>query len=86
MDKNQHSKNKKVIEISYSWGDEETPVDVPENIDAFDFMLELALKEMKIEMREHPGEGFACMGAEENFIELKYCDGESCYYKISEQA
>ena len=47
------------VEIKYSWGEEESPVTVPEGQDGFDFMLGLALNEMKIEMKEHIDEGFA---------------------------
>lgn len=71
-----------MIDIRYSWGDEETPVDVPEGKDAWQFMLELALKEMEIECQEHCGEGIVKIIPDKERIELHYMDGEICYYTI----
>lgn len=71
-----------MINIEYSWGDKEEPVEVPEGKDAWEFMLELALKECKIECQEHCGEGAIKIIPDEDGIELHYCDGEICYYTI----
>ena len=76
--------SRKQINISYSWGDEECPVVVPEGEDTYEFMLNLALKELRIELMEHLGEGTASIEAEENYINLTYCDGQICYYKVAD--
>ena len=47
------------VDISYSWGDRETPIEIPANKNNWDYMLELAIREMKEECRTHCG--WKCM-------------------------
>lgn len=72
------------IKINYSWGDEEPPVEVPKDQDPWQFMLDLALKELRIECLEHCGEGEIKIIPGETGIELHYHDGEICYYEIAD--
>ena len=74
--------DKYAIKITYSWGDEEEPVKIPEGKDAYEEMLNLALRELRIELTEHCGEGTASICATEEGIDLTYCDGEICRYNI----
>lgn len=71
-----------MIDIRYSWGDVEEPVEVPERIDAWQYMLNLALNELKIECQEHCGEGGASIIPKEDSIEVHYIDGKICYYTL----
>lgn len=72
----------KAIKIQYSWGDSEEPVEVPGGQDAWEFMMELAAKEAKIECREHRGEGCVKIVPNDNGIALYYCNDSICYYSI----
>lgn len=58
------------VDISYSWGDRETPIEIPANKNNWDYMLELAIREMKEECRTHCGEGMASIIPTEDGIEL----------------
>lgn len=72
----------KAIEIQYSWGDSEEPVEVPDGQDAWEFMMGLAAKEAEIECREHRGEGCVKIVPNDNGIALYYCNDSICYYSI----
>lgn len=71
------------IKIDYTWGDKEIPVKIPENTkDKYMFMVDLALKELRIELEEYCGEGVCHIEANEEGINLTYQDGEICRYEI----
>lgn len=72
----------KMIDIKYSWGDSEEPVEIPDGQDAWEFMLELALKEARLECREHFSEGCVRIIPNADNIELHYCNGDICHYSI----
>lgn len=74
--------NKKMIDIRCSWGDDEKPVEVPDGEDAWQFMLELVVKEAKIECQDYCDEGELKIIPKEDSLELHYMDGEICYYTI----
>lgn len=80
-------KENKYICIWYSWGDIENPVEVPAEENAFEYMLNLAFKEARIELIENLNAVTITANDEcendEQGITLKYhSDGEYCYYKI----
>ena len=76
----------KYIGIWYSWGDIENPIEVPENVDAFNYMMKIALVEVKISVIE--SEDTVTIWIEEDsngneVVVLNYHrDNEYCYYKI----
>lgn len=72
------------VDISYSCGDRETPIEIPADRNNWDYMLELAIREMKEECRTHCGEGMASIIPTEDGIELHYMDGSVCQYELVE--
>ena len=77
----------KWIQIWYSWGDQEAPVEVPEGEDAWEYMKKLAVDEAAVSFHEHEADGAIGMKfyADEGKIVLHYpCDGEYCYYLITD--
>ena len=76
----------KWIQIWYSWGDQESPVEVPEGTDAWKYMMELAVKEAHIEIHEHEPEIDVMLQVSKNLdkVTLHYTDGERCYYLITD--
>lgn len=76
----------KYIGIWYSWGDVEYPVKVPEGRDAFNYMIEIALKEVKISITESEDIVAIWIKEDDNgneIVVLNYQrDNEYCYYKI----
>ena len=76
----------KYIGIWYSWGDIECPVEVPENVDAFNYMMKVALEEVKVSVTE--SEDTVTIWIKEDndgseVVVLNYHrDNEYCYYKI----
>jgi hypothetical protein len=76
---------KKWIQIWYSWGDQESPVEVPDGIDAWEYMKELAATEVFVSQEEHPYGCTIWPYPDEYKIVLKYhCDDEYCYYLATE--
>lgn len=76
----------KYIGIWYSCGDVEYPVEVPEGKDEFDYMLDIAMKEVKVSVIEAEDAVTVGMTEDESgneIVMLRYhCDDEICYYKI----
>jgi hypothetical protein len=78
----------KYIGIWYSWGDIELPVKVPENEDAFDYMMEVALQEVKVSIAECEDTVTIWLKDIDHrngsgVIVLNYhSDNEYCYYKL----
>lgn len=75
----------KYIGIWYSRGDVEYPVEVPENVDAFDYMMKTALEEVRVSITE--SEDAVTIWVKEDdgreIVVLNYhSDNEYCYYKI----
>lgn len=79
-------KENKYICIWYSWGDIEPLVGAPEGWDAFDYMVSLALREVKtclVENEEPITVGMNEDEAGNKTIVLNYLvDNEYCYYKV----
>lgn len=76
----------KEIRITYSWGDEELPVVIPNGEDPVEFMFKLVTKEAFIDCVEHCNEGIVTIIPCEDSAELHYHDGEVCYYSIVESS
>lgn len=77
----------KWIQIWYSWGDQESPVEVPEGTDAWEYMKKLAVDEAAVSFYEHEDEGEIGLKfyADEGKIVLHYpSDDEYCYYLITD--
>ena len=76
----------KYICIWYSWGDIESPIKVPEKEDAFDYMMSIALEEVKTSIVED--EEPVTIWVKENddgeeIIVINYhYNNEFCYYKV----
>lgn len=75
-------KENKYIGIWYSWGDIEVPVEVPEGKDAFDYMVELALEEVRITIVEDEEKATIWINEDENVVLNYHYDNEYCYYRI----
>lgn len=77
-----------IININYSWGDDEEPIviNTSDRWSAFRHMCNLAIKELNIECDEHPEYvEYTVMKVFENKIVLRYGhDNEECYYELSE--
>ena len=77
------------IIINYSWGDEESPIEIEKECkeDAFEYMFELATKELKTCLQEQGYEEPYNLKIypDENKIILWYgYDCEECYYELIE--
>lgn len=77
-----------VINISYSWGDEEEPINMnaADKWMVFGHMCNLAIQELKIECNEHPESAErTVMQVCTDKIILNYGhDDEQCYYELKE--
>ncbi len=75
----------KWIQIWYSWGDQESPVEVPEGTDAWEYMVQLATKEARIELVENEPviDVMLQFAKDMNKVTLYYADGQRCYYLIT---
>ena len=77
-----------LINISYSWGDEEEPIEIKaENKwKPIEYMCNLAIKEYRIECEEHPEYADqTTIKFFEDKIVLHYGhDDEECYYELEE--
>lgn len=73
------------IQIYYSWGDQESPLEVPESEDPFEYAFELALDEIRVATFEAE-EAYHSINADRDssLITLYYGDGTYCYYQITE--
>lgn len=77
----------KWIQIWYSWGDQESPVEVPNGTDAWEYAKKLAIDEAERDFFEHEDEGEIGLKffVNEGKIILHYpCDDEYCYYLITD--
>lgn len=75
----------KWIQIWYSWGDQESPIEVPDGIDAWEYMKQLVITEVDISQEEYPYGCSVWVYPEEDKIVLKYhSDDEYCYYLITD--
>lgn len=76
---------KKWIQIWYSWGDQESPVEVPEGADAWEYMKKLAVDEADVSQEEYPyGCGIWMYPDKDRIILQYYQDDEYCYYLITD--
>ena len=76
---------KKWIQIWYSWGDQESPVEVPNGTDAWEYMQQLVIKEVAVSQEEYPYGCGIWMYPDEDKVVLKYYqDDEYCYYLITD--
>lgn len=77
---------KKYIQIWYSWGDQESPIEVPKGTDAWEYMKQLVANEVFVSQEAYPEGCTVYVYADENKVELKYhYDGEWCYYLITDE-
>ena len=78
---------KKWIQIWYSWGDQESSIEVPEGTDAWEYMKSLAVNEAEIAFSSHEDEGEIGLqffvGEEKIVLHYPY-DDEYCYYLITD--
>lgn len=75
------------IQIWYSWGDQESPVEVPEGTDAWEYAKKLAVDEAERDFSEHEDDGEIGLQffKSEGKIILHYpSDDEHCYYLITD--
>lgn len=75
------------ININYSWGDEESPIKIEKECmeDAFDYMIDLAINELKTSLQEWREPHNIRVYPNENKVTLWYgYDDENCYYKLVE--
>lgn len=76
----------KYIGIWYSWGDTECPVKIPQNVNEFSYMMQIALEEVRVSVVE--SEDTVTIWIKEDYdgneiVVLNYhSDGEFCYYQI----
>ena len=76
----------KWIQIWYSWVDIESPVEIPEVVDAWEYMKKIVAEEVFVAQEEYPGGCTVYVYAEEEKVYLKYhIDGEWCYYLITDE-
>lgn len=77
----------KWIQIWYSWGDQESPVEVPEGMDAWEYMAQLAVREAQIELKENEPDIDVMLqfSADMSKVTLHYADGQRCYYLITDE-
>lgn len=75
---------KQWIQIWYSWGDREDPVEVPDGEDAWKYALHLAVEEAAVSQEMCEGE--VGLRFDENFgkITLRYADDTLCHYLITD--
>ena len=75
----------KWIQIWYSWGDRESPVEVPSEADAWEYMKQLVITEIDVCQEEYPyGCGVWMYPDEEKIVIKYYQDDEYCYYLITD--
>ena len=75
---------KKWIQIWYSWGDQESPVEVPVGTDPWEYLKKLVIDEVSVYQEEYPYGCGVWMHPDDNMVELKYFDDNTyCYYMIT---
>lgn len=76
----------KWIQIWYSWGDQESPIEVPDEADAWEYMAQLAINELRIDVEEKESDVNTILqfSSTMNKVTLYYADGERCYYLITD--
>lgn len=78
-----------IIKIKYSWGgDEEEPILInsKNKTDAFNYMIDLAVKETKTTIKEHKDDISIRIFPKDYDILLDYgYDGTQCYYELKEE-
>ena len=76
----------KWIQIWYSWGDQESPVEVPDGVDAWEYLKQLVAEEIFVSQEEYPEGCTVYVYADEEKVELGYHrDSEWCYYLITDE-
>ena len=76
----------KYIQIWYSWGDIECPVEIPEGVDEWKYMKQIVAEEMFVAQEEHPYGCTMYAYVEKGKVELRYHqDDEWCYYLITDE-
>ena len=77
-----------IIRIKYSWGDEEEPILInsKNKTDAFNHMIDLAVKETKTTIKEHDDDIIIRIFPKDYDLILNYgYDGEQAYYDLKEE-
>ena len=75
----------KWIQIWYSWGDQESPIEVPNGTDAWEYMKKLVIDEAEVSQEDRDCESHIRFYPEEEKIVLRYgYDDEECYYLITD--
>ena len=73
------------VHIWYSWGDQESPVEVPEGTDAWEYLKSLVMEEIAVSQEDYPHGCVVWMHPDERKVVLKYLrDDECCFYLISD--
>lgn len=75
------------IQMWYSWGDQETPIEAPVGVDPWEKMKQLAIDEAEVAFFEHEDEGEIGLQfyPEQRKIILHYqYDDTYCYYMITD--
>lgn len=77
---------KQWVQIRYSWGDKEDPVEVPKGVDPWEFMKTLAVNHVGEENAEYPSyEVGVLFRKDEGAIVLHYTrDNTRCFYQLTE--
>lgn len=77
--------DKKWIQIWYSWGDQESPVAVPDGVDPWEYLKRLIIDEVEVSQEEYAYGCTVWMYPDNNCAEIKYLQDESyCYYLITD--
>lgn len=78
--------DKKWIQIWYSWGDQEHPVEVPAGINPWDYLKRLVIDEIDVAQEEYPYGCSVWLYPDGNCAEIQYLQDEShCYYLITDK-
>lgn len=77
---------RKWIQIWYSWGDQEDPVEIPCGEDEWEYLQQIVAKEIFVEQEEYPHGCTIYAYAEQRKVEFLYHrDNEWCYYLITDE-
>lgn len=74
----------KWVQIYYSWGEQEAPVEVPFGIEPQDYMLQLILEEAERTLREHESVSIYLPEVGKGLLKYHY-DDSVCYYCLTEE-
>lgn len=76
----------KWIQIWYSWGEQESPIEVKDGIDAWEYLKQLVAKEVFVSQEEYPYGCSVYAYVEGQRVEIHYHkDDEWCYYLITDE-